>query len=406
MNQIRVGIVTCSGRAEEDLGREVRATGMATIAATIVHESIALRPQQITTFADSRPELIIVDLADEWAAVQCLQVLQPVLPNSAFFVVTNQKDAEVIIKAVRAGAREFIPRPAGQKALTDAFTHYLRKGRPQGRHGTGRIYAVMSTNSGAGATCLAINAAIFAAELTESKVALFDLMTPVGDVATYLYIAPKYTIAHVVEAGSRLDSALLDNFMTAFHRVHVLPGWEHAVATEMYSYRLEPLLHLATESYGHIFLDVPFNLSQEQLKVVIEECSTLLIPVTPEIASVWRADRLLRLLDQVGGRDKVQLVLNRWRRMDQIDAKQIEEALKLPVSWKLPNDYATSIRAINSGKPIAATQSSELSRSIQKLTAELIGVSVPARKPSWIAGPRTLMQHFLSGVSGRLPKAA
>ena len=78
--------------------------------------------------------------------------------------------------------------------------------------------------------------------------------------------------------------------------------------------------------------------------------------------------------------EKLQLVLNRSSRSDEITESEIEKALRHPVYWQLPNDYRACINAINAGRPVVTGNHSALAGRYQDLASRLSGISPPEKR--------------------------
>ena len=76
--------------------------------------------------------------------------------------------------------------------------------------------------------------------------------------------------------------------------------------------------------------------------------------ITPDLLSLRRTERLLRVFTAFDVSDRVRLVLNRWHKSDEITDSDIEKALRQPVASKVANDYYACLEAINSGKAVLA----------------------------------------------------
>ncbi|HET9532918.1 MAG TPA: hypothetical protein VFQ92_21365, partial [Blastocatellia bacterium] len=90
--------------------------------------------------------------------------------------------------------------------------------------------------------------------------------------------------------------------------------------------------------------------------------------------------RLIRFLSSISGSDKLRLVINRSVKNDEITDSEMERVLKIPIYWKLPNNYKGSIRAINSGHPLVSLNHSDLARSYRELAYELAGLPLPKKR--------------------------
>ena len=86
---------------------------------------------------------------------------------------------QVIVSAMRAGAREFIERPTTTTDLLEAFvrlTAAQRKVQPGGTRG--KVFTVVNAKGGSGATTVAVNLAL-ALQAAHGNTALVD-MAPLG----------------------------------------------------------------------------------------------------------------------------------------------------------------------------------------------------------------------------------
>jgi Flp pilus assembly CpaE family ATPase len=97
----------------------------------------------------------------------------------------------------------------------------------------------------------------------------------------------------------------------------------------------------------------------------------------PAIRSSRRCLEVFKQLNYLRDEDKVRIVINRYVPNRDIDVSQLEETLHYPVFWKIPNDYATVIDAVNTGTPVNdVNPDSEVARSFRALAADLSGVEV------------------------------
>lgn len=92
-----------------------------------------------------------------------------------------------------------------------------------------------------------------------------------------------------------------------------------------------------------------------------------------DVVSLWSATRIRTFLEDEGLRNhlRLRLVLNRYKKIRGFTEEDVETATGCKVLWKLPNNYQSMAPAINKGEPLAAQNSSELSRSFRSLAALL-----------------------------------
>ena len=97
------------------------------------------------------------------------------MPDTALFAIGSMTQPQVIVSAMRSGAREFIERPTTTTDLLEAFVRLStaqRKGRAKGH--AGKVFTVVNAKGGSGATTIAVNMAL-ALQAAHGSVALVDI---------------------------------------------------------------------------------------------------------------------------------------------------------------------------------------------------------------------------------------
>jgi pilus assembly protein CpaE len=245
----------------------------------------------------------------------------------------------------------------------------------------GKMYSVTSAKGGVGATSVAVNVATELAKLRSTRVALMDMNSPIGDAASYLDLKPRFSVADALAAAPRLDSTLLETFMTSGWGISVLPGSKQLRAgPSPLPPSLAKLLRVISQTYTHTLIDLPASMDQELFKTVADSSEALLVIMTPELPALWRTHRLIMTLAGYGCADRVRLILNRDNSRGEIDEREIKRALSHPIFWRLPNNYGSAIQAVNRGRPLVWANHSGLSTSYRRLTQTLSGLDVPKRR--------------------------
>ncbi len=153
--------------------------------------------------------IVVLD-HDTCQAVDLIQKLsqsggENVLPAS------RTADSSLILKAIRAGAREFLTLPAESTEILEIISK-LARGRNESK-ATGeqspRIVTVTGAVGGIGTTTLAVNLAAILAADKQQETILLDLDLLFGSVDACLDIATDHTLSHVLQNFERLDLTLL-----------------------------------------------------------------------------------------------------------------------------------------------------------------------------------------------------
>src|SRR4030081_1404616 len=182
----------------------------------------------------ANPDVTLVDIpADNPPLGLCaIELLRQEMPDSAVFAVGNLNQPQIIVNAMRAGAREFIERPTTTTDLLEAFvrlTAAQRRVRQEGPRG--KVFSVVNAKGGSGATTVAVNLAL-ALQSAHGNVALVDI-APLGHTALHLNLKPLFTVADATRNLHRMDASLLESFMTRHNGVlQLLAGTNIPAALE------------------------------------------------------------------------------------------------------------------------------------------------------------------------------
>src|SRR6202030_1630491 len=161
---------------------------------------------------------------DATMALRAVEFLHQELPESAIFAIGPLTQPQLIVNAMRAGVREYIERPTSTSDLLEAFVRLTATRRKPGRESTrGKVFTVANAKGGSGATTVAVNLAL-ALQSAHHNTALVDL-APLGHCALHLNLKPNFTVSDAVTNLHRLDSSLLESFMSRHdHGLQVLAG--------------------------------------------------------------------------------------------------------------------------------------------------------------------------------------
>jgi pilus assembly protein CpaE len=393
LKSFKTGIVVPNTETAESLISAIRATGMADVVIQSGEYYSSKTDWSMRRLAEANPEIIILEIRDEAAGLRCLKVLHSVLPKAHLLVVSHLTDSQLVIEAMRSGAREFVPLPVTSTALAQAFSRYAAETEQRGTDSVrkGKLYSVISAKSGSGATTVALNLAGVIAEGRESKVGVLDLGQPVGDVAAYLNLKPMFTITEAVEALHRLDSVLLESFMTSSNGFHVLAGVRDYTSAQFSVEAMGQLLDVSMHTFAHTFADLSECVFEDQANVVASMSTAILLVITPNVPSIWRAERLMAWLSKMN--HPIKIVLNRKSRFDEVSEADIEKLLHHQIDFTLPNDYSAAMKALNSGRLLDPKEGKNLSRMYRELAEKLAGLP-PSR--------RGLLDMFLKTAPARV----
>jgi pilus assembly protein CpaE len=309
--------------------------------------------------AETSPDLCMIALdADPNQAVELIASVHHLKPEAVLLPASATCDPALILKAIRAGAREFLTLPTEASELHDIVTR-LFTGRDDGQPSAVRgpqIITVTGAAGGVGCTSLAVNLATSLAANREHETILLDFDLMFGSVDASLDIIPDNTIYDVVQNIDRLDLTLLKRSMTRHASgLFVLP---HPVALEDAA-KVDPetlrrLLGLLKAAFPVLVIDTSKGLQSSDF-VAFEMADVILMVIVLDHNCLRNTARLLNLFRQFDGKsDRVKLVVNRSGAVDsEISLKKAEETLRMPVSWQVPVAVKQFQNARIRGVPLA-----------------------------------------------------
>ena len=325
---------------------------------------------------DLRVEIVIVDIspANPQAAVKAIEIIQSNTLQLAIFANGSMQNPAAIVASMRAGAGEYLDDSAGADALLEALTRFSsNRTRTRGGAGKARIFTFLSAKGGAGATTAAVNTAL-ALQQSHGSVVLVDF-APVGHAQLHLNLRPSFGVPDALENLHRLDASLLDGLMTTSKDgLHLLAGPQqpyHSVPTPA---ELARLFDLLVNHYRYVVVDASSRLDSTT-RLLSDLSNAVLLVAQTDVVSLWSAGRIQAFLEQGAGRNRVRMVLNRYKKILGFTDEDVEHSTRCKVLWKIPNAYQAISPAIDHGTPVVMQENQEVSRSFRALAAALADAS-------------------------------
>ncbi|HET9408702.1 MAG TPA: AAA family ATPase [Candidatus Sulfotelmatobacter sp.] len=332
----------------------------------------------------ANPDVTLVDIPvdNPPVAIRAIEMLHQELPESPIFAIGNLSQPQVIVNAMRAGAREFIEKPTTTTDLLEAFvrlTAAQRRSRQEGPRG--KVFSVINAKGGCGATTVAVNLAL-ALQSLHGQTALVDL-APLGHAALHLNLKPLFTIADATRNLHRMDSSLLESFMTRHSEgLNLLAGVNAPAAIDPSTAEFVRLFDMLVTHYRYVVVDASTRFdAASRLIANLSEC-VLLVACT-DVASLWSASRVQQYLGETGNRERVRLVLNRFRKVPGFSEADAETAAGAKLLWRVPNQYFAVSTAIDRGTPVMEQGHSEIARCFSGLAHELTRDDADVKRAAW-----------------------
>jgi pilus assembly protein CpaE len=394
-------------RAFRDLVRDVVAAeaGWATVALEVAVPFSAYGDEQIRALRQLRPDLIILDLADDpGLGIKLAEFLSDAMPGQRFIAVGPALAPDQLLAAMRSGVADYLPKPVMREAFVGAMTR-LRPvfvgttSTEAANKQPGKIYTFYSAKGGAGTTTTATNFAVVLHRLTGKRTLLVDLDLELGEIALLLGVQPRFNFVDMVQNFHRMDAELLASYIERHDSgVHLLSApYQPEKAETVTGDEIRRILNFLRRHYDYVVVDTSKSFSPATLAVF--ELSDLAFVVTNvDLASLRNLQRGLPLINRMLGReDHVRLIVNRYDPTRDIGLADVERTLGIKVFRTLSNDYERVSHSINTGTPIVLGNS-KFANDMKALGIEVTGLRDKATRPS---GPLSGFSHSLSRLFGR-----
>ena len=330
------------------------------------------------------PDVTLVDIpADNpGLALRAIELLHQEMPEGAIFAIGSLSQPQVIVSAMRNGAREFIERPTTTTDLLEAFVRLTTAQRRVQKEGPrGKVFSIINAKGGSGATTVAVNLAL-ALQSAYGQTALIDL-APLGHSALHLNLKPLFNIADATRNLHRMDSSLLESFMTRHGGgLQLLAGTNAPAAVEPSTAEFVRLFDMLAAHYKYVVVDNSSRLDAvSRLVANLSEC--VLIVACTDVASLWSAARVQQYLGETGNRERLRLVLNRFRKVPGFTEADAENAAGVKLLWRVPNQYFAISTAIDRGTPVMEQSHTEIARCFSGLAQELTRNDMDVKRAAW-----------------------
>jgi pilus assembly protein CpaE len=330
------------------------------------------------------PDVTLVDIPSDnpQLALRAIELLHQEMPDSAIFAIGTLNQPQTIVNAMRAGAREFIERPTNTTDLLEAFvrlTAAQRRGRQEGPRG--KVFSVINAKGGNGATTVAVNLAL-ALQGAHGQTALVDL-APLGHAALHMNLKPVFNVADATRNLHRMDASLLESFMTRHNGgLQLLAGTNVPAVVDPSTAEFVRLFDMLVTHYRYVVVDASSRFDAAS-RLIANLSETVLLVACPDVASLWSAARVQQYLGETGSRERVRLVLNRFRKVPGFSEADAEAAVGAKLLWRVPNQYFAVSGAIDRGTPLMEQRNTEIARCFAGLAQELTRNDVDVKRAAW-----------------------
>jgi pilus assembly protein CpaE len=198
-----------------------------------------------------------------------------------------------------------------------------------------------------------------------------------------LDVKPLFTISDAIRNLHRMDGSLLESFMTR-HRggLQLLAGTNAPADVDPSTADFVRLFEMLAAHYRYVVVDNSSRLDAAS-RLVCNVSENVLLVACTDVASLWSASRVQQYLGESGSRDRVRLVLNRYRKTPGFSEADAESAAGAKLLWRVPNQYFAISTAIDRGAPVMEQSHTEIARCFSGLAHELTRNDIDSKRAAW-----------------------
>jgi pilus assembly protein CpaE len=325
-------------------------------------------------------DVIIVELDTD--PEQALDLVEHICGSSSatVMVYSASTDSELLVRCMRAGAREFLTQPIAPSTIAEALVRasVRRPATNSPKKVGGKLLVFLGSKGGSGVTTIASNFAIALAQESGKSTVLVDLDLPFGEAALDLGINAEFSVANALQNVDRLDSNFLNKLLIKHNSgLSVLAAPDRYTPLRASDEEVEKLITVVRQDFEYVVVDGGSNLGF--CKVLLDLGAAAYLVTQVSISELRNSNRLISEFFNSGA-GKLEVVLNRFTpRSLTIDEENITKALTKPVNWKIPNDYSAVRRAQDTATPLAL-EDSPISRVIRQMARAACNWSPPKDK--------------------------
>ncbi len=273
-------------------------------------------------------------------------------PRNIFFIMTSEINTDIYVKALRAGAKEYLRKPLVKADfLTAIKKQYKKEMLVPAKDNKSKIIAVTSYERGCGKTFFSINIARELAGITRERVLLIDFNDNLNNVTFSLDIDPvfdtNYYIQNITENNAQVLFSRVFNYKKSSLYI-ISNGLYKSSGTRLAFDNVQNFFNFAKNYFKYVIVDV--NLSMDVTNETIFNNSDVIFYIIT--SSITANQRSSRFISTNLSHKRVRVLLNKYRSKDDVKLNEIETVLKREIFYKIPMNLMVTSAASNRGKTI------------------------------------------------------
>ncbi|MGJ0430728.1 AAA family ATPase [Methylobacter sp.] len=294
-------------------------------------------------------------LRQDAALIEGLVAVKPLL---SVIAMADQVDNEMLLFAMRAGARDFILTGSRPGEVINLVQRLQNRTPAPNNPATslGKITALVSARPGSDTPMLALHLALaMQGENKERNTLLLDLGNPASDTLTYLGLSSPYSFIDAVRSLRRLDSMLIDSAFAKHESglsLLALPEDQGGMG-EITSADIYVLLGMLRRYFARIVINLGGVPQSDFLYLLLSNADNTLVVIEQSVPSCKQNMQLVRkMIEHKIAMEHVELVIDRYLPQLPPDADSLSRGFGLALQATLPPSGMARLSMMNSGESL------------------------------------------------------
>ncbi len=319
---------------------------------------------------------IALDRYEQLQQCALVESLLEARPMITVVAVGDGHDSELVLAAMRAGAREFITqgmRASEVQALIRRLTTRLPQLPARVAHGgVTMLYGAQADPDASFAAChLAL-----ALQTSGHNTLFMDLGIPVGESKAVLGMNCNFHFDDVLRNLRRLDNSVIESAFASHHSgLRVLPlVEEYAYLEGCSSAELFLLFGSLRQNFDQIVVNACGQFDGDLIRTMVGFADNLLLHVDQSVPCSRRNLSLLQRWRSDGVKlDNARLLVDRFFSREAPDAATLSDTFELPLAATLPASVEQRLRCRNHGQSIYEYAPRDaLSKALKQMAEDLV----------------------------------
>jgi pilus assembly protein CpaE len=288
------------------------------------------------------PEFLLVDVPTAEAASSLLDKLADVCDPKVKVIVTSTVDEYSFFRWLTdIGVHHYLLKPLTEEALENAITATPAQTEPPKSEKQGKLYAVMGTRGGVGASTTSLNIAAAISERHNTPTALLDLEAQWGTISLMLDLEPGRGLRDALSKPDRIDTLFMERVMLKYNENFSILSSEEPLdeTITIHPQAAEALIKESRKKFAVTVADLPRDVSAFS-QTFLKAADHVVIVTELSLIGLRDAMRLSDFLKEKLGLKRVHFVANRVGMLPKHEMKPVdfEKSLKSKFYAMIPFD--------------------------------------------------------------------